>query len=206
MRLFVCVLLAVAGCAAQGLETWQTAEAALISTERSTVVLHTQVRQRQHFTDLFQARIGPVFRVSLRPRVALVGGYYFGEVEQTQRVWGNTHRTFAGFQSPVAFAGGVLTGRTLVEHHFGGGTGPSVRFREMVQWTRPVRRFAAFSGTETFFDQRGFIWQRMQAGLRLPFRASYRLELSYLYDARVERIGAGRHVIQTALRPTRRER
>jgi hypothetical protein len=201
VKLLIAALLLLAPATAAELETWETFEAPLVSRERVTVIAHSQMRQRQHVTDLFQARIGPVFRVRLLPRIALVGGYYYGQVEQTEHHWGNTQRTFAGMESPVAVAGGVLTGRALVEHHFGGGGPASVRFRQRAQWTRPVRSLAVFGGAESFFDQRGFFAQRLQSGVRLPFRPSFGLEFSYLYEFRVERIGSNRQAIQVALRP-----
>lgn len=191
---------------AANFETWQVLEAPLVSGGSTTAIVHSQLRQRSRLHDFFQARVGPVVRHELASGVALIAGYYFGETEEDPRVWGNNHRSFGGVERGFLTSRGVLSVRHLVEHHFGGSDRPELRNRSLVQWSRPIRSVTGFLGGETFFDQNGFIMQRVQGGLRLPFTSSYRLEVTYIFDARVNRVGESRHVIQTSFRPRRREK
>ena len=200
MRLGLLVLLALAVQGAS-FETWQAFDATVITTTATSVVIHSQVRQRNRLHDFFYARVGPVVRHRLNTRVTLVGGYYFGEAEEGPATWGDKHRTFGGIETPVRTRFGALSVRNMLEHHFGGSEAPEVRTRSLVQFSRSVRSWAPFIGGEVFFDQNGFAQQRVQGGVRIPVTSSYRVDVSYLFDARASRIGESRHVIQTAFKP-----
>ena len=199
IRLAVLVPLAGAACGAS-FETWQTFEALLHTWENTNVVIHSQFRQRNRLHDLFYARFGPVLRQRLSLRTTLVSGYYFGEAEDDRR-WGSSHRTFGGVEMPFSSKVAGFSVRHLVEHHFGGSESPELRNRTLVEFNRPGRSWTPFVGSETFFDQNGFIQHRLQGGVRIPLTSSYRMDVTYLYDWRVTRLGENRHVIQTAFRP-----
>ena len=200
--------LALLAAAAHGatFETWEAFDAELVSVGPTSVVFHTQFRQRQRLRDFFYARFGPVARHRLTSRVSLVGGYYFGEAEEERATWGNTHRVFGGVEAPFRTSFGLISVRQMVEDHFGGPTPAEIRNRTQFQLSRPVREWTAFGGTEIFFDQRGFMQQRFQGGMRIPLTSSYRMDVIYLFDARVRRAGESRHVIQAAFRPRSKER
>ena len=200
MRVGLLALLALAMHGAS-FETWQAFDAPVIATESTSVVIHSQVRQRNRLHDFFYARVGPVVRHRLSPRLTLVGGYYFGEAEEGPATWGDKHRTFGGIETPISTKMGALSVRNMVEHHFGGSEAQEVRTRTLVQFSRSVRSWTPFIGGEVFFDQNGFAQQRITGGVRIPLTSSYRVDVSYLFDARVSRIGESRHVIQTAFRP-----
>lgn len=190
----------------QSLQVWQAVDVPVLQRERLSGIVHTQFRTRPNLHDYYQARIGPILRFQLSPRATLVGGYYYGEVEQKSG-WGNNHRAFGGIETPFAWRGQVMTIRSVVERHFGGESPAELRMREQLQVVRPIAGpVSAILAAETFFDPKGFFQQRSVAGVRLPFISRYRFDLTYIYDARVERAGAGRHVIQAAFRPRRRER
>ena len=125
MRISAAILLLAAAGSAATLETWQTFEAPFLSRGRTSIIMHSQIRERNYFSDMLQGRVGPVFRVTLSPRATLLGGYYYGEVTQTEHHWGNNHRTLGGVEFPTAFAGGVLAPRVVIEYHFGGSGAPS---------------------------------------------------------------------------------
>ena len=205
MKLVALLFCVAALSGAQEFQIWQAADAPVIEHGRVFGVLHTQFRTRPNLHDYYQARVGPIVRVDLSSRVTLVGGYYFGEVEQTAG-WGNNHRLFTGVETPVSWKGQVLGLRTMVERHLGGEDPPNTRIRQQLQIVRRLMGpVAAIMGVETFFDQKGFFQQRTTGGVRLPFIGRYRLDVTYIYDARVERAAPSRHVIQTAFKPRRRE-
>ena len=107
---------------------------------------------------------------------------------------------------PFSAGFGNMSVRQMVEDHFGGPTPAEIRSRTQFQLSRPVRDWTAFGGTEVFFDQHGFMQQRFQGGLRIPLTSSYRMDVMYLFDGRVQRAGESGHVIQAAFRPRTRER
>ena len=182
-------------------ETWQAFDASVIDTGGTSVVIHSQIRERNRLHDFFYGRVGPVVRHRLKSRLVLVGGYYFGEAEEGPATWGDKHRTFGGIETPFSTRAGVFSVRNMMEHHFGGSEAPEVRTRSLVQFSRSVRSWTPFIAGEVFFDQNGFAQQRFQGGVRIPMTASYRLDITYLFDARVSRVGESRHVIQTAFKP-----
>ena len=200
--------LALLAAAAQGatFETWEAFDAPLISVGSTSVVFHTQFRQRQRLRDFFYARFGPVARHRVSPRLSLVGGYYFGEVEDSPATWGDNHRLFGGVEMPFPTRCGLISVRHMVEDHFGGPTSTEIRNRTQFQLSRPVRAWTTFGGAEVFFDQRGFMQQRFLTGMRIPLTSSYRMDVIYLFDAKVQRVGESRHVIQAAFRPRSKER
>jgi hypothetical protein len=204
-KLAAAALLAAAAFGAT-FETWEAFDARLVSVGATSVVFHTQFRQRQRLRDFFYARFGPVVRSRLNPRLSLVGGFYYGEAEEERASWGDNHRLFTGVETPFLTSVGLISVRHMVEDHFGGPTSAEIRNRTQFQLSRPVREWTAFGGTEVFFDQRGFMQQRFQSGLRIPLTTGYRMDLIYLFDARVQRAGESRHVIQAAFRPRSKER
>ena len=187
-------------------EAWQAFDVPLVDSKRFNAVLHSQIRERQRLRDFFHARAGPVIRYRLKPRLALIGGYYFGEFEVLRDHWGNDHRTFGGFESVRSVGRNNLSLRTMVEHHFGGPDAPELRARQQVTVTRALGKYAAYGGCEPFFDVKGLLMQRWIAGWRIPLNTRDRMDVSYYFDHRVARAGDSRHVIQTAFRPRRVER
>ena len=202
MKLGVLLIAAVLPAGAEVFEWWQTTDAAIFSRGTVSAVIHTQFRMRNHFSDLFQGRFGPVVRAGMTRRLTLIAGYYFGESEVKRDDWQNNHRTFIGIERPVRTERGTLTLRSMAEHHFGGGAPQDRRFRGLLLWSHRAP-LSPYWGTETFFDRHGFMSQRIQGGVRHGLTDRYSLDIGYLYDIRRFRAGEHRHVIQTAIRPRR---
>lgn len=205
MRSAVLIALLSIPVRAEVFEWWQTTDLPLFSRESVSAVVHTQFRMRQQFSDLFQARIGPVVKASIGSPWTLTLGYYFGESEQRRDVWRNNHRTFAAIERPFQFERGSLTMRTMAEHHFGGGNPQDRRFRQSFVWSHRAP-LAPYWGTETFFDRQGFMSQRILGGIRYPMGGHFAMDVGYVYDIRRLRAGEHRHAIHTTIRPRRRER
>jgi hypothetical protein len=202
----VLLLTAASFCACgQSFEWWQTTDIPLLAVGGFSTVLHTQVRTRVRFHDIFHARVGPVVRFAGPRRWNIAVGYYFQESEEDRAEWRNNQRTFVGADRSLRFASGSLGLRTMVEHHFGGSNPQDLRVRQLVQWIHRAR-LTPYGTTETISDRHGFMVQRFQGGIRPVISSGFTLDIGCLYDVRMDRAGGDRLVIHTALRPRRRER
>jgi hypothetical protein len=200
------LLLALATSAtAAPFEWWQTTDIALFNREKVTAVVHTQLRVRQRFHDVFQGRIGSVVRFSLPRRWSLSTGYYYSEVEAGPHDWRNNHRAWVSVDRPFRFERGTFSLRTMAEHHWGGSNPRDNRLRQQFMWTHQTW-MSPYAGSETFFNREGFMGQRLLAGVRRSLTSGYMIDLGYIYDRRQLHAGGTRHVFQTAIRPRRRER
>ncbi len=193
------LLLAVcaAGATAADFQSWHSFDFASYLSGRTELVVHSQVRTHSRFTGLNQFRIGPVLNYAARPRLRLVAGYYYRDVESSGSDWQIYHRIFAGMENPIIDGRIGVQSRTYLEHCYGSASTPFNRLRQrmLVRWNRGVSPYAAVEG---FFRSAGVQLVRYAAGVQRRLSGPVRLDITYYYED--DKTGADRHVITTGLR------
>lgn len=191
----------------QMLQVWQAVEFPFYSKGKLTSNIQTQFRTENRMRDFTQGRVGPQIRYALHPKVTLLGGYYFTEVDgDNGEPWANAHRLFTGAETPIQVGQGRLSFRGMLERYFGGDGTPEYRYRGQASYRRSMGPFTPMGSTETFFNAHGYMAQRVQGGVRLPAMGRFLLDVTYLYDFRSEQFGGRRQVIYSTLRIRGREK
>lgn len=197
LRAGLLLALSAGGVPAADFESWHSFDFSTYITSRTEVVAHSQLRTHSRFTGLNQFRIGPVLNYAARPRLRLVVGYYYRDVESSGDRWNNYHRIFAGMENPILSRRVGMQSRTYLEHCYGHTSTPYNRWRQrmLVRWNRKVSPYAA---VETFVRSNGVQMVRYSTGAQRRVSAQTSLEVSYCYED--DKTGRDRHVLVTGLR------
>ncbi len=197
LRFIISLHLYTGTLAAQEVWSWHSFDFALLKTRSVELALHTRLRTREG--DFQQGRSGTILRFTPHSRTAVIGGYYYGREEDTREEWQNSHRVFGGAELRIYRRGAVsVASRGLVER-FVTTSRPSFnryRFRTRLSANYPI---GPFTSGEWFWDARGYLATRYQAGLRWRASKWASVELGYMYDARSPQLGPPRHGMVTHL-------
>lgn len=207
-RLAIFGMFAASG-AAEDVQMWHWWTNEVDLTRRVSLVLHGQFRTTRPLGEFLQARTGPILRFYVKPKTAIVAGYFYrGEPNRLTAGWGDSHRAFGGFEDyrflgeTGSRAASLLETRFLTERFYGGPAGTLTnytRFRYRHRWSQRDWRVSPLFGYEVFFFTDGLWGNRPHGGIR--WRASPRvmLDVGYYWDGRTPRAGAQNHLIFTNL-------
>jgi hypothetical protein len=81
------------------IETQHAFELTRNLTERLSLNLHSRVRSEPATLSFYQIRLGPMFTYPWKPKLSLIGGYYFGRQRMVDGDFVGGHRYFGGGES-----------------------------------------------------------------------------------------------------------
>jgi len=202
----------LAGCQVLGAEDaqmwhWWTNEFDL--SRKFSLVLHGQFRSKRPLGEFLQGRTGPILRYYVKPKTAIVGGYFYRrEPNRNTTGFGDSHRYFGGIENykflgqPGSKTSTLLETRFLGERLAGGPAGTLTdytRLRHRHRLSFREWKVSPLVGYEIFTFTNALWAQRPHAGIRWRANAKVMVDIGYYYDARVPRTGTRRHLIFTNL-------
>jgi hypothetical protein len=159
--------------------------------------------------EFLQARTGPILRVYVKPKTALVGAYYYRrEQNRLEPGWGDSHRFFGGIENYkfLGEAGSrksvLLETRFLAEHLFGGPAGTLTNYTRLRHRNRVSFRewkVSPLLGYEALTFTNGFWAHRPHGGIRWKASNRFVVDAGYLWDGRSPRAGRQGHRFFTNL-------
>lgn len=164
------------------------------------MILHSRARTNPGGRGLYQFRTGPIVEYAWRPRVTLMGGYYWAWQKNTvgASATGPTHRPFGGMEFDLSRRkSGEVDVRVLVER-FVQPAASFNRYRQRLRWSS-TRSWAPYVSGETFFDAQGWRSVRYSAGLRVSLTRRLECDTGYFYEPRRTELGRDRHMLITSL-------
>ena len=164
---------------------------------RTARVLHSRIRTRSGFGTLYQVRGGPVVEHDFRSNGTLLGGYYVQPEKNGAGEWRNGQRFFGGAALAAPLGETSPESRTLSERFLRSEAPDFNRYRRRLRGSgaSEVRPWAS---AELPTDHRGFRSARLSAGVRRRLSKSASLDTGYVYESRVERVGAACHAVVTS--------
>lgn len=185
---------------ATDLETQHAVDFGFQARANLEITLHTRFRVQPRDLDRHQVRAGPILIWAVRPRLALIGGYYYyAQSDPVDRDYVKGHRFFGGVEAPLWSRGRLrFDQRALVERSAIAGPADFNRYRFR---SRLMLRGAVspYSFHEFFFDARGWRSDRNGGAIRWSPRRPVTLDFGYFYERRRADVGPERHVWFTSL-------
>lgn len=170
------------------------------------VLLHSRIRTQPGVLGFYQVRAGPIVSWRIRPRLALIGGYYYARQEQADNDFVGGHRPFAGGEVGLVEARRFsLDQRFLAERFLPGGGAHFNRYRlrTRIGAKGPI---APYASHEAFADARGWRSTRYSAGIRWKMLPAVQFDFGYFYEQRRASLAADRHMWITSIHLTRSSR
>lgn len=184
---------------------WWTNEVDL--TRKMSLVVHGQFRTKRPLGEFLQGRSGPILRYYIKPKRALVGGYFYLREPQPGRLsFGDSHRYFGGIEDyqlldkKGALPASLFETRFLAERFAGGPAGTLTnytRFRHRNRFSFREWKVSPLLGYEALFFHDGFWGQRPHGGIRWTPNSKMMLDVGYIWDGRAPRAGARNGLIFT---------
>jgi hypothetical protein len=151
-------------CGAQDWGSLHIANANLPLGERLMLQFHSRLRTNDNFGDYFQSRGGAIASYRVRPRLSLIGGYYFADEEARSGTRSDFHRFFGGasvvLPSPSKLK---LEARSLFERFAGTNSGGYFRARERMVVSFGTGKLRPYLQLEGLVQQ-GIVTGRFGAG------------------------------------------
>ncbi|MCL4796712.1 MAG: DUF2490 domain-containing protein [Bryobacteraceae bacterium] len=194
---------------AEDAQIWHWSNNEVDLTRRVSLLIHGQARSKRPGGEWLQYRSGPILRYYIKPKRALVGGYFYRREPQPGRLgFGDSHRYFGGIEDyqllnrKGLLPASLLESRFLVERFAGGPEGTLTnytRFRHRNRFSFRDWKVSPMVGYEIFFFTNGLWGQRPHGGIRLTPNDRVLLDIAYMWDARTPRAGRQRPVLFTNL-------
>ena len=167
---WIALLLPLA-CGAQDWGSLHIVNANLPLGEKLLLQFHSRVRTNDNFGDYFQSRGGAIASYRVRPKMSLIGGYYFADEEARSGTRSDFHRFFGGASFVLPSPSKVrLEARSMLERFVGTSRGDYFRVRErmvMSFGTGKVRPYLQLEG----LVQQGIVTGRFGAGAQFLMSA-----------------------------------
>ncbi|MFN3321887.1 MAG: DUF2490 domain-containing protein [Bryobacteraceae bacterium] len=212
----VCRLLALAGLLgllapvlrAEDMQMWHWWTNEIGINKKAFVIVHSQFRTKRPIGEFLQGRWGPILMYSPKPRLYLVGGYYYRrEPAPRQPGTGDSHRYFGGMQNYFYLGGDekpkyFLESRILLERFQGGPEGTLTDYTRLRYRSRISlygKKVSPLLGYEVFAWRNGLWANRPHAGIRWIPSPRVMLDIGYYWDGRRPGAGTPRHLIFTNL-------
>jgi hypothetical protein len=185
------------------LETWHDFNLNLWKKGRFAFHMDAEWREYPEAGDLFRFRWGPIGEIRLNERASFVSGFMFHHLqlglEEQPHANFLQKRFYNGLMYTVAEKSRVkVEGRTLLDRWMDGPVPDHFRYRQQVRISG-TGRTAPYVYDEVFLDNHGFLSNRTGMGLRFEANAQFTVLCGYMYEARADRFGRNRHVIQTQI-------
>jgi len=182
----------------QDVESLHQFNAFLKPTNRLTIQSHLRLRTNENVSSFFQVRGGPIAFFAVKPRVSLIGGYYYiGQSNRTSEEVNGFHRAFGGVQVGI-FKTPKLTleSRTLVERFVLTPSGNFTRGRQRLMLQKQGKGVLPYFSVEGLVaQQRGTV--RVTVGILK--QVSPKLQLLMGYEMRQYTNGRVGHVLVSNL-------
>ena len=160
---WIALLLPLA-CGAQDWGSLHIVNANLPLGERLMLQFHSRVRTNDNFGDYFQSRGGAIASYRVRPKMSLIGGYYFADEETRSGARSDFHRFFGGASFALPSPRRVkLEARSLLERFVGTSRGDYFRARERMVVSFGTGKLRPYLQLEGLVQQ-GIVTGRFGAG------------------------------------------
>ena len=183
---------------AQDIESLHQFNAFFKPTDKLTVQSHLRVRTNENISSFFQIRGGPIAYFAVKPRVSLIGGYYFiGQASQVHDDIDEFHRAFGGVSVAVLKKSQfTLESRTLVERFVSTPSGNFMRGRQRLMVQKQGKGFLPYFSVEGLaVAHRGTV----RVGVGILQQVSPKLQLLVGYEMRQYTNGRVGHVLVSNL-------
>ena len=188
MRLFAVLLPLL--CFGQDWGSLHIVNGNLSFSKKLMVQLHSRVRTNQDFREFFQARNGLIANYQIRPRLILIGGYYFLSEQNAPEKFNNFHRVFGGGQVFLPLSKDLmLESRTLTERFIGTPRDSYMRNRQRLWLTFGKRTVKPFVQAEALL-QRGVPTGRFGSGIQITSRGGHNFFVGY----EIRQLQSGGHI------------
>lgn len=183
---------------AQDIESLHQFNAFFKPTDKLTVQSHLRVRTNENISSFFQIRGGPIAYFAVKPRVSLIGGYYFiGQASQVHDDIDEFHRAFGGVSVAVLKKSQfTLESRTLVERFVSTPSGNFFRGRQRLMVQKQGK------GLLPYFSVEGLAVahrETVRVGVGILQQVSPKLQLLVGYEMRQYTNGRVGHVLVSNL-------
>jgi hypothetical protein len=180
-------------------ETQHAFELVLPIKEKLSLNLHSRLRTEPPTRGIYQVRLGPIVTYRWKPKLSLIGGYYFGHQQAEDGDFVGGHRWFGGGESMLSRRPRwEMDTRALIERFGPRNASDFTRYRGRIRWSARGR-IAPFTSQELLADQSGFRSVRLATGLRLQLSEQVQAEVSYFFEPRRRDVGPHRHMWATLL-------
>ena len=183
---------------AQDIESLHQFNAFFKPTDKLTVQSHLRVRTNENISSFFQIRGGPIATFAVKPRVSLIGGYYFiGQASRVHDDIDEFHRAFGGVSVAVLKKPKfTLEARTLVERFVSTPSGNFMRGRQRLMVQKQGKGFLPYFSVEGLaVAHRGTV----RVGVGILQQVSPKLQLLMGYEMRQYTNGRVGHVLVSNL-------
>lgn len=186
--------LAVLPARAAEVETQHAFDVTVALRPRLDLVLHSRIRTQPARLGFYQIRGGPILSWRLRPRLALLSGYYYAQQEQIDNDFIGGHRPFGGGEGRIVNSRWFsLDQRFLAERFLANRASDFNRFRARTLASARVA-LGPYGSYELFADASGWRSTRYSGGIRWRVLPAAQLDLGYFYERRRANVGPNRHM------------
>ncbi len=178
----------------QDVESLHQFNAFLKPTDKLTIQAHFRLRTNENVSSFFQVRGGPIATFAVRPRVSLIGGYYFiGQASRVHDDIDEFHRAFGGVSVAVLKTPRfTLESRTLVERFVSTPSGSYSRGRQRLMVQKQGKGFLPYFSVEGLaVAHRGTV----RVGVGVLQQVSPRMQMQMGYEMRQYTNGRVGHVL-----------
>lgn len=183
---------------AQDVESLHQFNAFFKPTDKLTVQSHLRVRTNENISSFFQVRGGPIAYFAVKPRVSLIGGYYFiGQASRVHDDIDEFHRAFGGVSVALLKKPKfTLESRTLVERFVATPSGNFIRGRQRLMVQKQGKGLLPYFSVEGLaVAHRGTV----RVGVGILQQVSPKLQLLMGYEMRQYTNGRVGHVLVSNL-------
>lgn len=183
---------------AQDVESLHQFNAFFKPTDKLTVQSHLRVRTNENISSFFQVRGGPIAYFAVKPRVSLIGGYYFiGQASRVHDDIDEFHRAFGGVSVALLKKPKfTLESRTLVERFVATPSGNFIRGRQRLMVQKQGKGLLPYFSVEGLaVAHRGTV----RIGVGMLQQVSPKLQMLMGYEMRQYTNGRVGHVLVSNL-------
>jgi len=167
--------------------------------EKVSLNLHSRFRTEPAAQGIYQIRFGPMVTYRWKPKLSLIGGYYFGRQQAEDGDFVGGHRWFGGGESMLRRRPRwEVDVRGLIERFGPRNASDFTRYRGRVRWSARGK-IAPFTSQELLADQSGFRSVRLAAGVRFQVSQQVQAEVGYFFEPRRRDVGPNRHMWTTLI-------
>lgn len=178
-------------------ETQHAFELTVPIADKFSLNLHSRLRTEPATQGYYQMRLGPIVTYRWKPKLSLIGGYYFGQQRAEDGDFVGGHRWFGGGESMLRRrARWEVDTRVLAERFGPRNASDFNRYRGRIRWSARGR-IAPFTSQELLADHKGFRSVRLAAGLRFQVSKQVQAEVGYFFEPRRSDVGPHRHMWTT---------
>ncbi|MCX6603027.1 MAG: DUF2490 domain-containing protein [Acidobacteria bacterium] len=166
--------------------------------DRLTLQSHLRVRTNGNMSSFFQIRGGPIAYFAVKPRLSLIGGYYYiGQSNRTHDDIDEFHRAFGGVQVVLLKTPKLtLESRTLVERFISTPSGDFARGRQRLLVQKQGKGLLPYFSVEGLMvAHRGTV----RVGVGVLQQMSPQLQMLMGYEMRQYTNGRVAHVLVSNL-------